>query len=363
MANMSESGQEKTEEATARRLSKARSKGQVAKSQDLNTAITLTAALALLSWLGPYTFGNLYGIAGSMFANLPTKPITQAEFISILTNLLSICGLIILPFSLGVMTIAIISNLLQIKPLFTTHPLMPNLEKINPLSGAKKFFSRRSLVEVAKNLVKTIIIGWAGYAIVSGHLLELMTLNDSDVYTAAGVIWGVMGELGTWTCILFIVMGGADYFYQLYEFKQSMKMTKQEVKEDRKEDEMDANIKGRIKQMGMQFTKRKQLAAVPKADVVIANPTHYAIALQYDPDIAPAPRVIAKGHDDFALQIKEVAKANKVPIVENKPLARSLYAMVEVEKMIPADLFVAVAEVLAFVFSKNKGRGLKNKKR
>lgn len=358
---MAGSGQEKTEQPSAKRLGKARSEGNVVKSQDLNSAIVLAAALMLLCWVGPYTLSNLYGISQHIFTHLDTKPITIAGFIGTLSNTLQTIIYIVMPFFIGMMIVGIVSNVIQVKFMFTTHPLKPNFSKLNPISGFKKFFTMRSLVELAKALLKTIIVGSAGYGVVSSHMPDLMMLNSTDLYHATGVIISVIWEVALWSCITMFILGIVDYFYQRYEYIKGLKMSKQDVKEERKEAELDPHIKGRIRQMGRQFTQRKQLAAVPKADVVITNPTHYAIAIQYDPDLAPAPMIIAKGHDDFAMQIREVAKANKVPIIENKPLARALYAMVEVDRMVPPEMFVAVAEVLAYVFSKTKGRGGKNK--
>ncbi|MBY0405994.1 MAG: EscU/YscU/HrcU family type III secretion system export apparatus switch protein, partial [Cyanobacteria bacterium] len=313
-------------------------------------------ALMLFGSFGPDTISKLYAVAQHEFSTLSTKPLTQSLFISLLTNVLEIIIFICLPFFMGTTIIGIISNLLQVQPLLTFEPLKPNFDKLNPINGAKRFFSLRAVMELVKALAKTIAVAWTGYSIVSNHMKDLLILNHSDVYSAWGVILGVISEMAVWTCILMIIMGGLDFIYQKYEYTKSLKMSKQEIKEERKEQDIDPTIKGRIRQMGREFTKRKQLAAVPKADVIITNPTHFAVAIQYDPDVSPAPRVIAKGEDDFAFQIREVAKANKVPIVENKPLARTLYAMVEVEAMIPPELFVAVAEVLAYVFKRNKGR-------
>ena len=354
-------GQDKTEQPTGRRLSKARAEGQVARSGDLNSAITLTSAMILLLWVGPSTLSQLFGLAQHLFSHLSTKPITQGEFIGMLTHVLTMCVYLVMPFMLGVMVVGVLSNLMQVQPLLTTKPLMPQLTRLNPISGVKRFISRRSLMEFAKSILKTIIVGACGYIIINNHIPQLLTLHSADVYSAWGKIMSVIVEMSIWTCIILVVLGILDYFYQKWEHIRGLRMTKQEVKEENKEDMMDPMIKGKIRQMGQQFTKRKQLSAVPKADVVVTNPTHFAVAIQYDPDIAPAPRVIAKGEDEFALQIREVAKAHNVPIVENKPLARTLYAMVEVERMIPPELFLAVAEVLAYVFHKNKGRGLRNR--
>jgi flagellar biosynthetic protein FlhB len=346
----------KTEKPTAKRLADARQKGQVPKSMDLNSAVVLTAAVMLLTMAGPYTFVNLYGQAQNMLAHPYSKPLTQIQFISLLTSTLTTIGLLVLPLLLGTMLVGVLINVIQVKPLFTLTPLKPKFDKINPLNGFKRLWSLRSVVEAVKSIIKMTVVGSCGYSIIQSHWKDLMILGDQDVLSAWSYIVKIISEIGIWTCIIFFVFGLADWWYQIYEYQKQLRMTKHEVKQERKEQELDPTLKGRIRQMGSQYARKRQLAAVPKADVVITNPTHFAVAIQYDPDLAPAPRVIAKGQDHFALKIKEVAKENKVPVVENKPLARSLYAMVDVDRMIPPELFLAVAEVLAFVFTKNKGR-------
>lgn len=356
---MAQDSGSKTEKPTSKRLGDARRRGQVVKSVDLNSAIVLSGAMMLIGFMGPYTFVNLYAMAKQAFAHLATQPLTQTVFIEIFTSTITTIALLVLPFFIGTMTIGILINLVQVKPLFTVHPLMPKLDKINPINGFKRFLSVRSFVEAGKGLIKMAIMGMCGFYIVQGNFTKILTLQNSDVYTAMGFIVGIISQIGVWVCIIYFVLGLVDWWYQRYEFEKGLRMSKQEVKQERKDEEVDPHLKGRIRQMGAQLVRKRQLAAVPKADVVITNPTHFAIAIQYDPDIAPAPRVVAKGQDHFALKIREVAKENGVPMVENKPLARTLYATVDVDRMIPPELFLAVAEVLAFVFSKNKGRRMK----
>lgn len=355
------SGQEKTEKPTGKRLREAREQGNVAKSADLSSSIVLASSLMLLGWVGPYTLSNIFAYAAHLFSNPIKTPITQTLFIGLLTNLLTTIVLLVLPFFLGAMLTGVIINIVQVKPLLTTQPLKPKLEKLNPLSGFKRFFSMRSIVEFCKSIFKTIVVGVTGYNIVTSHMREILILHSLDLYSVWKFLISIMSELAVWTCMILFVMGVLDYFYQKYEHTKQLRMTKQEIKEEHKQEEMDGALKSRIKSIGKQMAKKRMMAAVPKADVVITNPTHFAVAIQYDPDIAPAPRVIAKGQDAFALKIKEIAKENKVPIVENKPLARALHKIVEVDHMIPPELFVAVAEVLAYVFSKNKGRKMSHK--
>lgn len=359
---------DKTEKPTAKRMQDAREKGQVAKSQDFNGAMVLIAATGAMAYVGPYTISTLYGQMKYTFGQLLSsplarQPLTSVNFNSLMTDTIQSMVWLMLPFLLTVLVLGVLSNLVQVKPLFTMQAIFPKLDKINPINGFKRFWSTRSIVEVVKALLKMAIIGATGTIIIHNHREELMGLGGLDVPVAWMAVLKVIGEIAQWSCVLFFISGLIDWRYQAWELEKQLRMSRQDIKDERKNSDGDPMMKGRIRQMGVKMAKTRQLAAVPTADVVITNPTHYAIALKYDPDIAPAPVVVAKGKDLFAQKIKEIAKEHKVPMVENKPLARSLYPVVEVEAMIPPDLFVAVAEVLAYVFAKNKGRRLAAQKR
>ena len=353
------SSAEKTEKPTPKRIADAREQGQVAKSSDFTGALVLTAATGAMSFVGPYTLSTIYGMMQHTLSHLgqaASKPMTQAMFASVLSDSVQSMIWLLLPFLLVVMLMGAGANLIQVKPLFTLKALQPKLDKINPLNGFKRMFSMRSFVEVAKALVKMAVIGGCGTMIIQNHMAQFLNLGLMDVPQAWGVIGGVIGEIAVWCCCLFFIMGLVDWRYQAYELEKQLRMSRQDIRDERKNQDGDPMMKSRIRQMGIQMSRNSQLASVHTADVVITNPTHFAIALKYDPDIAPAPVVIAKGADHFALKIKEVAREAGVPMVENKPLARALFPVVEVDAMIPPDLFVAVAEVLAFVFARNKGR-------
>jgi flagellar biosynthetic protein FlhB len=359
---------DKTEKPTAKRMQDAREKGQVAKSQDFNGAIVLIAATGAMAYVGPYTVTTLYGQMQYTFGKLLSSPVvrqplTSQSFNSLMADTIQSMVWLMLPFLLTVMVLGVLSNLVQVKPLFTMQAIFPKLDKINPINGFKRLWSMRSIVEVVKALVKMTIIGATGTIIIHNHREELMGLGGLEVPVAWMALLKIIGEIAEWSCVLFFISGLIDWRYQAWELEKQLRMSRQDIKDERKNSDGDPMMKGRIRQMGVKMAKTRQLAAVPTADVVITNPTHYAIALKYDPDIAPAPVVVAKGKDLFAQKIKEIAKEHKVPMVENKPLARSLYPVVEIEAMIPPQLFVAVAEVLAYVFAKNKGRRLAAQKR
>lgn len=357
---------DKTEKPTPRRIQQARENGQVAKSQDFNSAMVLGAATSIMLFMGGYLYTNFHTMmvgALSRLAEYGRVPMTVASLAAIIQSLVTSIFWILIPMLIAIVTIGIFSNLVQVRPLFALKAIQPKFDKINPLNGFKRLFSTRSLVEVGKAILKMTVIGGCGYAIIQANLPMLMgTISTTSVNTAWSSVLGVMGQIAWWSIACFFVLGVIDWRYQAWELEKQLRMSKQDIKDERKNQEGDPMIKSRIRQMGSQMVKKRQLAAVATADVIITNPTHFAVALKYDPDKAPAPMVVAKGLDHFALKIREVAKENGVPIVENKPLARSLHKLVEVDSMIAPELFVAVAEVLAVVFAKNKGRKIKRKK-
>ncbi len=350
----------KTEKPTPKKLEDARKKGQVAKSNDLNGAVVLSTAALLMVFVGPYTYNTIFGLMRHSFENTLTQAVTADGFIQLIKSGGEGIIFLILPFFVGVTVMAILSNLFQIKPLVAMEAIQPKLDKINPIQGFKRLFSMRSIVEVLKSLIKMGIIGFGSYFIIMSREQELLALNQVNLQIAMETIFSVVGTIAVFSCTIFLVLGLADFLYQKYEMEKQLKMSMQEIKDERKNMEGDPTIKRRVREIGIQMSRKRQLADVKTADVVITNPTHFAVAIKYDPDVGPAPIVVAKGVDHFAFKMREVAQEAGVLIKENKPLARSLYATVEVGHMIPPDLFVAVAEVLAFVFSKRKGR--KNKR-
>jgi flagellar biosynthesis protein FlhB len=359
---------EKTEKPTDKRLQDAREKGQVSKSQDLNGAVVLLTATGCLAYSGSFFVSSIYAQLQFTFGKLLTSPLalkhfTLPQFNALLVGAVHSTVLLLLPILLSVLVLGVLINLVQVKPMVAIEAIAPKLDKINPLNGFKRLWSTRSLAEVVKALIKMSIIGVCGSLIINTHFQELMGLGGLPIPLAWSSIIGVIGELSKWCCILFLIAGIADWRYQAWEFEKQMRMSRQDIKDERRNSEGDPMIKSRIRQIGAKMARSRQLASIPMADVVVTNPTHYAIALKYDPDLAPAPVVVAKGKDLFAQKIKAIAKEHQVPMVENRALARSLFPLVEVDAMVPPELFVAVAEVLAYVFSKNKGRRLAMQKK
>jgi flagellar biosynthetic protein FlhB len=352
---------EKTEKATPKRRQKARQDGQVAKSADLSSAVVLSIAFAILFFLGKYMLNDLSIILRTNLSHFEVDNITLEGIVPYLISYIIIVAKLLAPLLFCLMLIGVVVNITQVGPLLTSKPLKPSPTKLNPINGFKRIFSLRGLVELLKGILKVLIIGGVGYFTIYSQRENLMALSGIDLEIAGIVINNIIFSISWKVCIILLILGIFDYIYQKYEFEKSIKMTKQDVKDELKNTEGNPQIKRKVKSVQMQMAQNRMMSKVQEADVVVTNPTHFAVAIKYDAKTAPAPIVIAKGADLIAKRIKELAKEHKVPIVENKPLARSLYKLVDINKMIPAELFVAVAEVLAYVYKKNKRRNKRKK--
>lgn len=350
-------GGEKTEQPTSKKLSDARKEGNVAKSKEIVNAISLLGVFLLMKvWIG--NIGeSLMSIFYTVYKTIPNFAVTYADELTIknvvdlLIDVSLEAALILLPiFAVGFL-IAFLGDFFQIKWQVTTKPMHPKLDKINPIKGFKRIFSVQSLVNLAKSVALVVIIAYVVIQTISSKVAYLFNFYEIPLTQVIGVIGNIVIDLGIKISAIYIVVGIADLAYQKMKFKKDMMMTKQEVKDEYKNSEGDPQIKGKIRQRMLQASRRRMMQELPKADVVITNPTHYAVALQYDLSIAKAPRVIAKGEDFLAQKIKEVAREHQIELVENKPLARALYANVEIGEEIPEELYQAVAEVLAYVYN------------
>ncbi len=349
---------DKTEAPTPKRLEDARQKGQVAKSQDLNSAIVLSGATGAMMFLGGSVFEQLHSRFTTDYQHLLVQlsdPMTVNGIGSLIQDLMTSIGFILLPFfGIGFIT-ALAGNLTQNKPNVSMQAIVPKFDKLNPVSGFKRIFAMRMVIETIKSLLKMSIIAGCGYLIITSNQHLILALGTTTPLIAITKITSVMGQIAMAACVVFIVLGMADVIYQRYEHEKQLKMSKQEIKDEHKNMEGDPKMKGRIREIGVQMSRKQQLKDLKTADVVITNPTHFAVAIKYDSELAPAPIVVAKGVDHFAFKMREVAKENNVMIQENVPLARALYAMADIGTMVPPELFVAVAEILAVVYAhKNK---------
>nr|WP_275983856.1 flagellar biosynthesis protein FlhB [Paenibacillus hamazuiensis] len=346
---------EKTEPATPKKRQDARQKGQVAKSMELPAAFIL-----FFSFLGFYMFGGymkqqIVHMFRSIFNDYLNWDITAGNTEVLFYQLTMQTLIILAPIFILTVVIAVLGNYLQFGFLMTTDPLIPKFEKLNPIEGAKKFFSIRTTIELLKSVFKLTIIGVVVFTTLwkeKSSLMDLARIPLENIFTFTA---SLTLNLGVKIGLILIIMSVFDLIYQKFEYEKSLRMSKQDIKDEFKKSEGDPLIKGKIRERQRKMAMQRMMQEVPKADVVITNPTHFAVALQYDAKQMQAPTVIAKGTDYVALKIRELAEQEGIIIMENKPLARALYAQVEIGESIPADLFQAVAEVLAYVY-KIKGK-------
>jgi len=342
---------DKTQKPTSRKKNKSRKKGQITRSREISMAATLLGMLLILNYLGFNIVQTLEGEIHNQFRLNIAEELTVSVVSTWFRDIALRIGMMIAPIFLGILVISVSSNVMQGGiVLFPEGALKPKLSKLNPVKGIKKIFSKNGLVNLAKSLVLLILIGFISWRVVKEHMtlyprLILMEVNQI-FYWATTICYKILIRVA----MLMVIIAIADYAFQKYQHQKQLKMSKQEVKDEYKETEGDPTTKRRIRQKQLEVARRRMMAEVPTADVVITNPTHYAAALSYKMDSMEAPKVIAKGANLVALKIKELAREHNIPIVENKSLAQTLYRTVKVGDYIPVDLYKAVAEILAYVF-------------
>jgi flagellar biosynthesis protein FlhB len=349
-----ETFEDRTEAPTEKRRTDARNKGNVAKSTEINSAIVLLAGLLLLKLFGPWMYQKIVAYFHDSFSLL-SHPQADYGFAAafLIKGIVATC-LISLPVCVGIMLIGILANLVQVGVLFTLQPLAPKMEKINPISGTKRMFSLRSMVELIKNVLKLCIIGFIAFVSVKAEFLKFIGLGDTSSGAILMFLLSISYKVIFRIALVLVFLAILDYLYQRYEYERSLKMTKQEIKEEHKQSEGDPQIKARVRSLQREMARRRMMQEVPKATVVVTNPTSIAIALKYEPQEMQTPKVIAKGKRLIAEQIKKLALEAGVPIVEDKPLARAMYDKVDVGDDIPVEFFTAIAEVLAYVYRLKK---------
>jgi flagellar biosynthetic protein FlhB len=347
----------RTEEPSEYKIRKAREEGRVAKSQELVGALVLLLPAVTLFLLAPSMLRTCVEMLRFYF--LRAVELDPARDALMSRAFFSYFIRLIWPIVLVAMGAAIFSNIVQTGPLFTTHPLIPNFSKIVPRFG--RFFQRtiastEGLFNIAKSIGKMLVIGGVAFFLIRSRIHELANLQTVNLWTGVTMIASLAGRMLIISALLLLVLAVPDFMFQRWQYRESLKMSKQEVKEEHKMYEGDPQIKSRIRQRMRELLTRNMIANVPKADVVITNPTHFAVALEYDRDTMPAPRVTAKGADEAAARIRAIARESGVPLVENKPLARALFAETEVGDIIPLQYWEAVAVVLTQVFRVNEER-------
>lgn len=346
-------GGEKTEPATAKKLDDVRKNGQTAKSKELITSISLLSLFILVKiYVGTVgqkfteVFQEIYQTFDKIIDN-SNNGMRMADAVESVQKVMMSVVSITAPIFIIAVVIAFICNALQQKWMVTAEPLKPKFSKLNPLNGFKRIFSFKQLFELLKSIAMLLIIGVMAYVTIKDKVNVLLTFYDISLNTALSTIGDIIVDLGIKISAVFLIVGFVDLFYQKFKFKNDNMMTKQEVKDEYKNTEGDPQVKGQIKRKMAEISRRRMMEQLPEADVVITNPTHFAVALKYEPDSGKAPIVIAKGADYLAFQIKDKARECNIEIVENKPLARMLYHNVDIGMEIPPELYQVVAEILA----------------
>lgn len=345
---------EKTEKATPKKRQDSRKKGQVAKSQDVNTAISLLAVFLFFLFAGSYMkdivlYVMRHGFQEFMLTEL-TEANIQSVFLSILKELVFLLG----PIMFVALIAGVASNYMQVGILFSMEVIQPKLEKLDPIKGFKRIFALRALVELLKSMLKIGFVGLVTFLILWGSIDEILILSQKPVGAALATIGNLTIKMGLFASGALLFLSLLDYLYQKYDFEKNIRMSKQDIKDEYKNIEGDPLIKSKIKQRQREMAMRRMMQEVPNADVVITNPTHFAVALKYDETKSDAPYVVAKGVDFVAQKIKLIAKEKDIITVENRPLARALYSQADIGDAIPEEFFKAVAEILAYVYRTKK---------
>lgn len=351
-------GGDKTEKATPKKLEDARKEGRVARSSDLINGLMLLLMFFVLRIFGSFmakgfleSFAKYYNKTSDIALEIFDVRQSVSLGNEIVIDIIIAC----LPVLIGSFFVAFVGNIIQVGWKVTTKPLKPKLDRLNPVGGLKRMFSQEKVVELIKSILKVLAIAIVAYNEVKDRWKFILNLYDFEFMQAVINIFNIVLDVGIKISIIFVIIGLADFGYQKWKHLHDLRMSKQEVKDEMKQSEGDPQVKGRIRQKMREGARRRMMQELPKADVVITNPTHFAVAIKYDREKAEAPYVLAKGADYVAATIKDAAKEHKIEIVENKPLARMLYYNVEIGDQIPPELYQMVAEVLAYVYSiKNK---------
>lgn len=342
--------QEKTEQATPKKRKESRDKGQVGKSTDVNTAFILMFVFLLFWFVGAFVIDQLSSIVRFTFEEYMLMAVTPANVWAMFVTYAYEAAITVAPIMLAAAVAGIFANYIQVGFMFAPEALKVKFEKINPIKGIKRIFSTRALVEFLKSMMKITFVGGVTGVVLWFNMDELLRLGLYSVDESANMVGNLIVIMGLAVALLLVFLAILDYTYQKYDHEKNIRMSKQDVKDEHKKTEGDPLIKSKIKEKQRQQAMSRMMEEVPKADVVITNPTHYAIALKYDPEQMDAPVIVAKGVDYVALKLINIAKNNEVVTVENRPLARSLYDQADIGQLVPEDLFKAVAEVLAYVY-------------
>jgi flagellar biosynthetic protein FlhB len=348
---MADTDQEKTEPASQKKIDDARNKGQVALSREVPSVMILIAAMGVFYFTGGWILNQLSGSMVDILGHLDSyQAMNVWEARGLLVRIFRLILLVLTPVLLAVVVSGIAGNIMQIGFRVTTEPMTPKLEKLNPISGIKRLVSLKSLVELIKGVAKLTVVGFVATVVTRRQIDDIPGLMHLTVGEIVAFFGNSAFQIAFFVCLALIALAVGDFAFQRWQHAKELRMTKQEVKDEMKQTMGDPQIKGRIRKMQRQMAMQRMMAAVPKADVVITNPTRLAIALKFDAETMAAPQVLAMGAGEVARRIREIAAEHDIPLVEQKPLARALFKSVEVGDAIPFELYRAVAEVLAYVY-------------
>ncbi len=341
--------QERSEPATPKKREEARKKGQVAKSREIPSVFVLLSALSVFYFVGDWMFDQMNGVTREIFLQISYWRLNPESAHDLMWFIFQKMVVLLAPLVIAVALAGIIGNVAQVGFLLTGESMSPKLSKLNPIEGLKRLASPTSLTELIKSIFKMIIIGSVGYNVLRGEMDQIPAMVAWQTNAIMGFVGRVALKIGYYTCLVLIVLAALDYVFQRWKHERDLRMSKQEIKDEHKQREGDPMIRSRIRSAQREMAMRRMMEAVPKATVVITNPTHLAIAIRYERGL-PAPVVVAKGAGHVAERIREIAGRHNIPIIEQKPLARALYKDVEIGHFVPVDLYQAVAEVLAYVY-------------
>ena len=348
--------EDKQFDATPQKLERARKEGQVVKSKDVSTALSLLVMFTFINMLAPVMWRMIVGLFKTLYEQIPNKHIDDIGITYILTNAIVPSVVIIGSILFVAAFIAILGDFMQVGPLVATAPLAPKLDKLNPTKYFKNLFQVKTLFELFKNIVKVAVLGIVGWTVYRAHLESILMLAAIDNHFAVMIEFGkLIVEFIYKACIAFLIIAAADYGVTKWKFLKDQKMSFKEIKDEYKNSEGDPHVKAALRQRRMQMLQQGAMDSVPDADFVVRNPTHVACALKYDAETMASPTVTAKGTELIAKKIIDIAVQHNVPVIDNPPVARALFRMVDINQQIPPELYKAVAEILLFVY------GLKNK--
>lgn len=347
--------EDKQFDATPRKLEQARKEGQVVKSKDFSTALSLLIMFSAIVGLAPFIWNQIVQLYTLLYEQIPNAHLEQVGMMYILTVTLKTTVLIIGPILFLAWFVAIMADFIQVGPLVATAPLVPKLDKLNPTKYFKNLMSIKTLFELFKNIVKVVILGYIGWSVYSAHIESILMLAAIDNNFAVLIEFGkLITEFIFKACIAFLVIAAADYGVTKWKFLKDQKMSFKEIKDEYKNTEGDPNVKAALRQRRMQMLQQGMMDSVPEADFVVTNPTHIACALKYKADEMESPMLIAKGTELIAKKIIDIAKEHGVPVIENAPVARALFKLVELNHTIPPEMYKAIAEILLFVYNMKK---------